>query len=165
LGVKDLMTIKGVGKAKAVTLTAALELGRRRQSTPPLPATPITSTEDVVHFLQPLLKDHSFEVVIVLFLNQANVVKHVEWISKGGLDRAIIDVRIIVRKALEEFCSAIILCHNHPSGSLKPSKADIFSTAKVQKAAAAFDIQLLDHLIVSEQGYFSFANEGYITPL
>jgi DNA repair protein RadC len=162
LSVKELMKIKGIGEAKAITITAALELGRRRQASVVLEKSVIKTSGDIAHYLQTKLKDHRHEVFAVLFLNRANKINHFEIISEGGITGTVADPRIILRKALEEDAVNIILCHNHPSGSLKPSRADEELTQKIKEAARYFDIAVLDHLIVSENGYFSFADEGLL---
>lgn len=162
LSLKDLMKIKGIGEAKAIAITAALELGRRRQAEAPLDKTGILSSSDIASFLQAKLRDHRHEVFAVMFLNRANKVNHFEIISTGGITGTVADPRIILRKALEHDAVNIILCHNHPSGSLKPSRADEQITAKIKEAARLLDLNVLDHLIVSESGYYSFADEGLI---
>ena len=156
------MKIKGVGPAKAITIAAALELGRRRQSTEPLTKTAISSSNEIAAFLQSRLKDLNREVFGVLFLNRANKVNHFEIISEGGITGTVADPRIILKKALEENAVSIILCHNHPSGSLKPSRADEELTSKIKEAAKYLDITVLDHIIVSDSGYYSFADEGIL---
>ncbi len=162
LSIKDLTKVKGIGEAKAITIVAALELGRRRQSSLSLEKSVISSSSDIAAFLQIRLKDYRHEVFAVLFLNRANKVNHFEIISEGGITGTVADPRIILRKALEQDAVSVILCHNHPSGSLKPSRADEQLTAKIREAAHYFDITVLDHIIVSESGYFSFADEGMI---
>lgn len=156
------MKIKGIGEAKAITIAAALELGRRRQAAVPLEKLAVSSSDDIAHFLQAKLKDYRHEVFAVLFLNRANKINHFEIISEGGITGTVADPRVILRKALEEDAVNIILCHNHPSGSLKPSRADEQLTAKIKEAARYLDITVLDHIIVSEDGYYSFADEGLI---
>lgn len=162
LTVKEFMKIKGIGEAKAITIVAALEIGRRRQAMASLEKTVITSSSDVAIYLQTLLKDHRHEVFAVLFLNRANKINHFQVISEGGITGTVADPRIILKRALEEDAVSLILCHNHPSGSLKPSRADEELTQKIKEAAKYFDIKVLDHLIVSDDGYFSFADEGLI---
>lgn len=162
LSVKELMKIKGIGEAKAITIMAALELGRRRQATVPLEKHIIGKSGDIARYLQTKLKDHRHEVFAVLFLNRANKINHFEIISEGGITGTVADPRIILRKALEEDAVNIILCHNHPSGSLKPSRADEELTKKIKEAAGLFDIAVIDHIIVSEDGYYSFADEGLL---
>ena len=163
LSLTEMKKIKGMGDAKAVTLAAALELGRRRVSTlPTAKEEKITSSRDVIDMLQPLLMDHRYEVFVAVFLNNAHVIQEITWLSKGGIDRAVVDVRLLLQKALELQASAVILCHNHPSGSLIPSKADLETTEKVRKAAKCLEIRLLDHIIVSGNGHLSLADQGYL---
>jgi DNA repair protein RadC len=162
LSVNDLMAIKGIGEAKAITLAAALELGRRRQATASLLKTSIKSSNDIADYLKATLKDYAYEIFAVVYLNRSNKINHFEIISKGGITGTVADPRIILKKALEEDATAIVLCHNHPSGNLKPSKADEDLTQKIKEAAKYFDIKIMDHIIVSEEGYYSFADMGYI---
>lgn len=162
LSIKELMKIKGIGEAKAITIAAALELGRRRQSAHALEKKIVSSSGDIADYLQARLKDYRHEVFAVLFLNRANKINHFEIISEGGITGTVADPRVILRKALEEDAVNIILCHNHPSGSLKPSRADEQITFKLKEAAKLFDISVIDHIIVSETGYYSFADEGLL---
>src|SRR5687767_6044698 len=162
LSVKELMKIKGIGEAKAITITAALELGRRRQATASLEKSVVGSSNDIAAYLRTALKDYRHEVFAVIFLNRANKINHFEIVSEGGITGTVADPRVILKKALEEDAVSIILCHNHPSGSLKPSRADEDLTHKIKEAAKYFDIKVLDHMIVSDAGYFSFADEGLL---
>jgi DNA repair protein RadC len=162
LTINDLTKIKGIGEAKAITIAAALELGRRRHGTLPLEKTIVKKSNDVATFLQTKLKDYQHEVFAVLYLNRANKINHFEIVSEGGITGTVADPRIILRKALEQNATTLILCHNHPSGNLKPSKADELLTSKIKNAAQLLDINVSDHIIVSEDGYFSFADEGII---
>lgn len=162
LSINDLTKVKGIGEAKAITIAAALELGRRRQSSLSLEKAVISSSSDIAAFLQIRLKDYRHEVFAVIFLNRANKVNHFEIISEGGITGTVADPRIILRRALEQDAVSVILCHNHPSGSLKPSRADEQLTVKIREAARYFDIAVLDHIIVSDSGYFSFADEGIL---
>ena len=162
LSVKELMKIKGIGEAKAISISAALELGRRRQAAAPLDKRIVAHSGDIARYLQTKLKDHRHEVFAVLFLNRANKINHFEIVSEGGITGTVADPRIILRKALEHDAVNIILCHNHPSGSLKPSRADEDLTKKIKEAARLLDIAVLDHIIVSEDGYYSFADEGIL---
>jgi DNA repair protein RadC len=162
LTVRELMKINGIGEAKAVTITAALELGRRRQASAPLDKTIVFSSSDIAAYLQCRLMDKRHEVFAVLYLNRANKVNHFEIISQGGITGTVADSRIILKKALEEDAVNIVLCHNHPSGSLRPSRQDEELTHKIKEAARFFDITVLDHIIVSDQGYYSFADEGLL---
>jgi DNA repair protein RadC len=162
VSVKELMKIKGIGEAKAISIAAALELGRRRQAATPLEKPVIKASSDIARYLQVRLQDHRHEVFAVLFLNRANKVNHFQIISEGGITGTVADPRIILRMAIVENAVSIILCHNHPSGSLKPSRADEQLTAKIKEAAGLLDITVLDHIIVSESGYYSFADEGLL---
>lgn len=162
LSVHELMAIKGIGEAKAIAISAALELGRRRQAATFLTKVNIKSSNDIAAYLQTTCKDYKYEIFAVVFLNKANKINHFEIISKGGITGTVADPRIILRRALEENATSIVLCHNHPSGSLQPSKADEDLTKKIKEAAGYFDIRVLDHIIVSEEGYFSFADEGIL---
>jgi DNA repair protein RadC len=160
VSIKDLMTIKGIGEARAVTLVAALELGRRRHSSLILDKKRIHTSNELAEFLKTSLKDHGYEVFAVVFLNRSNKIKHFEIISKGGLTHTIVDPRVIFLKAIEVQAISLVLCHNHPSGNLKPSRADEEMTAKLKNAGKFLDINVIDHIIVSDEGYFSFADEG-----
>jgi DNA repair protein RadC len=162
LSLKELQQVKGVGPAKAITLMAALELGRRRLSLRSPERITIRSSKDIADYLKNLLQDHNHEVFAIVFLNRANRIKHFEIISKGGITGTVADPRIILKKALEAEATAIVLTHNHPSGNLQPSRADEEITRKIKQAAELFDITVLDHIIVSEDGYYSFADEGRI---
>lgn len=162
LSVKELMKVKGIGEAKAISIVAAMELGRRRQAMAPREKAVISTSADVAHYLQTILRDYKHEVFAVLFLNRSNKINHFQIISEGGITGTVADPRIILRKALEEDAVSLILCHNHPSGSLKPSKADEELTLKIKEAARFFDIKVLDHLIVSDDGYYSFSDEGLL---
>ncbi|MFW6268378.1 MAG: JAB domain-containing protein, partial [Marinilabiliaceae bacterium] len=150
----------GVGEAKAITIVAAMELGRRRQTTAPAERPQVRKSEDVFSIMQPVLADLPHEEFWVLVLNQANKVINRFNISKGGISGTVIDVRIIMEKALYQHASSLILCHNHPSGNSQPSKADTDITRKLKEAGKILDIRVLDHVIVAENRYFSFADEG-----
>ena len=162
LSVHDFMRVKGIGEAKAISIAAALELGRRRQEGPLIAKTTIGSSNDIAGYLQGKFRDLRREVFAVLFLNRSNKVNHFEIVSEGGITGTVADPRIILRKALEHDAVSIILCHNHPSGSLKPSRADEQLTNKIKEAATIFDIRLLDHIIVSDSGFYSFADGGLL---
>lgn len=162
LSIRDFQKIKGIGQAKAITIAAALELGRRRQSATFLEKTVVRKSNDLAQYLRVTIKDYNYEVFAVVFLNKANKVNHFEIISRGGITGTVADPRIILKKALEEDATSIVLCHNHPSGNLKPSKADEDITSKIKEAAKYFDIVVMDHIIVSEEGYYSFADEGIL---
>lgn len=162
LSIKDLTKVKGIGEAKAIAVVAAMELGRRRQASASIEKQIVTSSADVATYLQTSLRDYKHEVFGVIFLNRANKINGFKIISEGGITGTVADPRIILKKALEEDAVSIILCHNHPSGSLKPSRADEELTHKIKEAAKYFDIKVLDHLIVSDDGYYSFADEGIL---
>ena len=162
LSLKDFQKIKGIGEAKAITIAAALELGRRRHATAALEKTVIKTSADIAQYMRTRIKDFGYEVFAVLFLNKANKINHFEIISRGGLTGTLADPRIILRIALEQGATSLVLCHNHPSGNLRPSKADEELTEKIKIAARYLDILVMDHLIVSEEGYFSFADGGLL---
>lgn len=162
LSLNDFKQVKGIGQAKSITISAALELGRRRQTSSVLEKTIVRSGRDIADYLQVTLKDYNYEVFAVVFLNRANKINHFEIISKGGITGTVADPRIILKKALEEDATSIVLCHNHPSGNLHPSKADEELTKKIKEAAGYFDIKIIDHIIVSEEGFYSFSDEGIL---
>jgi DNA repair protein RadC len=162
LSIKELTKVKGIGEAKAVTIAAALELGRRRQANGSLEKPIVSCSNDIAQYLHIRMKDYRHEVFAVIFLNRANKINHFEVVSEGGITGTVADPRIILKKALEENAVSLILCHNHPSGSLKPSRADEELTHKIKEASRYFDIKVLDHIIVSDDGYYSFADEGIL---
>lgn len=159
---KDFISVKGIGNTKAITLMAALELGRRRRLSEAEHRDNISSSKDAFDLMQPLLEDLEVEQFWVLYLNNANKVLAKLNISQGGMTATVVDVRMLLKKALELNSTGLILCHNHPSGTLRASEADCKLTEKVKVAAKLMDIQLLDHIIVTDQSYFSFADEGMI---
>ena len=158
--INDLMKYKGIGEAKAITIAAALEFGRRRQLSDIKEKPQIRSSRDAYNAIAPLLMDLAHEEFWILLLNRSNHVIGRANISRGGTAGTIVDAKIIFKKALEMQASGLILCHNHPSGSLKPSQADISVTRKLKEGGTYLDISILDHLIVSEKGYCSLADEG-----
>lgn len=162
LSLKDLEKVKGIGPAKAISIAAALELGKRRSAGEILQLVQVKSSKEIAHYLRHILKDHPHEVFAVLFLNQANKIKNFKIISRGGITGTVADPRIILKQALDEGATAIVLSHNHPSGNLHPSRADQELTQKIKLAASYFDIKVLDHVIVSEEGHYSFADEGLL---
>jgi DNA repair protein RadC len=163
LSVKDMvkLKIKGLGPAKAITIAAALELGIRRNMADKKKEI-ILSSKDLAAYLQAQFQYKKHEVFAVVFLNRANKINHFEIVSEGGITGTVADPRIILRKALEHDAISIVLCHNHPSGSLKPSRQDEEITQKIKEASKYFDIRVMDHIIVSEEGYYSFADEGIL---
>lgn len=163
LSIHDLMKMKGIGQAKAITILAALELGRRRKASEIIKKGKISQSRDVLEYFQPLLSDLHYEEFWVLLLNRSNRVVNKIKISQGGISGTVIDVRLILKKAIENDTSSIILCHNHPSGNLEPSESDKKITLKLQKAGQLMDIQVIDHVIISDNNYFSFADEGLLT--
>ncbi len=162
LSVKDLCKLPGIGEARAITIVAALELGRRRKDAVRPEKVTITSSADSYAVLRPYLLDVAYEEFFVLLLNRANHVIRVEKISQGGVAGTVADPKLIFRAALEHLASSIILAHNHPSGNRKPSQADIALTRKLRAAGEQLDLPVLDHLIFTEDGYFSFADEGLL---
>jgi DNA repair protein RadC len=158
----DLMRIKGVGKAKAAAIIAAFELGRRRQSEEVLERHYIKNSREGADYVRPLLADYRHEVFGVLYLVQAGWIRSFEIMSEGGITSTTVDQRIIFKRALETNSVSIIAFHNHPSGSLKPSAADKALTTKLHMASKTMDIKLLDHIIVGEKGYYSFADDGQL---
>ena len=156
----SLTRVKGVGNAKAITIVAAMELGRRRQAISHTQQTGITQSSDVPKYLHNILRDHQKEVFLVVFLNARNKVLHQEVISTGGITGTLVDPRLIFQRALELKSVRIILCHNHPSGNLNPSRQDEFITEKMVNAGKLLDIEVADHIIVGEEGYYSFADNG-----
>lgn len=162
LSVKDLMKIKGIGEAKAITIVAALELGRRRKAQD-LDAKPkISSSKDAFDLIQGHLMDLPHEEFWVLLLNRMHQVVKKKRISEGGVSGTVADPKIIYKLALEDLASGVIVAHNHPSGNLKPSQSDIDLTRKLKEAGRFLEVQLLDHLIIANRNYFSFADEGLI---
>lgn len=162
LTLKDLQQLRGIGAAKAITIAAALEIGRRRHGGEPLAKIVIRTSAEIAEYLKALLQDYTYEVFAVVFLNRANKIIDFQVISTGGLTGTVADPRIILKKALEAEACSIVLSHNHPSGNLCPSRADEELTMKIRNAAAFLDIRVTDHIIVSEEGYFSFADEGLL---
>ncbi len=159
---KDFVSVKGIGETKAITLMAALELGRRRRLSQAEQYDEISSSSDAFDIMKPLLEDLEVEQFWVLYLNNANKLVSKWNISQGGITATLVDIRRLLKKALELNSTGLILCHNHPSGTLRASEADCKLTAKVAAAAKLMDIQLLDHIIVTDQSYFSFADQGMI---
>ena len=160
LSVKDLQKFNGIGEAKAISIVAALELGRRRKESEPIKKVKINSSTDAFELLNGNLTDLNHEEFWIILLKRNNEVIRKEMISKGGFSGTLVDAKIIFKRALEESASAIILAHNHPSGNLKASKEDIQLTKKLIEAGKSLDIQVLDHIIIADQNYFSFTDQG-----
>jgi len=162
LTLSQLCNFKGIGEAKAVTIIAAMELARRRRSEEVIELTKITSSKIIFEIMQPIIGELPHEEFWVLYLNNANKVIAKNQLSKGGMTGTVVDVRIIFKSALESGAVGILLCHNHPSGNLKPSEADIEITKKAKTAGKSLDINVLDHIIITQNGYYSFADEGIL---
>lgn len=159
---KQLLLFKGIGQAKALSIVAALELGQRRQVEIGQSYPKIESSRMVFDLMQPLIGALNYEEFWILLLNNSNKVIHQQKLSKGGMTGTIVDVRILFKIALEHQAIALILCHNHPSGQLSPSDTDMRITKKIKQAGLLFDIVVLDHLIVTEKAYYSFADENLL---
>jgi len=160
LSLKQLMEFKGIGEAKAVTIAAALELGRRRRTEETVELHKITSSKAVFELMQPLIGELPHEEFWVLYLNNSNKVIYKAQLSKGGITGTVVDIRLIFKTALEHNATSVILSHNHPSGKLQASEADKDITKKLKLAGESLDIKILDHVIITELGYFSFQDEG-----
>ena len=162
LSVNDLIKFKGIGEAKAISIIAALELGRRRKSQDSLEKQQITSSKHAYEIIKPVLEDLPHEEFWIILVNQANKVIGKHLIGRGGIAETTADIRIIFKLALENLASGVILSHNHPSGNLTPSQSDINLTNKIIKASELFNISILDHLIIGDANYYSFRDEGGI---
>jgi DNA repair protein RadC len=162
LSIAEITVIHGIGNARAVTIAAALELGRRRKLAEIPAVTQIKCSKDVADIFQPLLADLPHEEFWILFLNRSNRVINRMKLSQGGVSGTVTDVRMIMKKAVEYLASGIIVCHNHPSGNLNPSESDSKITQKIKEAGNLLDIQLLDHIIISDKDYYSFADNGVL---
>ncbi len=160
--IKELQRFKGVGEAKAITIVAALELGRRRQLSDLRERPRIASSRDAFNIIAPLLTDLHHEEFWLLLLNRSNEVFARERLSTGGTAGTVVDIKIVFKTALDARAAAFVAIHNHPSGSLSPSTEDIALTKRLQQAGQIIDLPLLDHLIVSERGYYSFADQGQL---
>jgi DNA repair protein RadC len=162
LSIKQLVQFKGIGEAKAVTIAAALEMGRRRRGEDAQKITKITSSKSVFELLQPLMGELQHEEFWIVYLNNSNKVLHKAQLSKGGITGTLVDVRLVMKQALEFGAVGLILAHNHPSGTLKPSAADTQITQKLKRSAEVLDIKVLDHLIITQKDYYSFADQGIL---
>jgi DNA repair protein RadC len=160
--VSDFMKIKGIGKARAIAIVSALELGRRRKLSESASRLKIASSGDVYEALYQHLADLSHEEFWILLLNRSNRIIEKRKISQGGISGTVTDIRMILKFAIDALASSIILCHNHPSGNLQPSEADIQVTRKLKESSALMDINLLDHVIIAGKQYFSLADENMI---
>ena len=162
LSIKQLMEFKGIGEAKAVSIAAALEIGRRRRGEEAQKITKINSSKNVFELLQPKMGELPHEEFWIVFLNNSNAVLQAGQLSKGGITGTLVDVRLVLKQALELGAVGLILAHNHPSGTLKPSEADKQITKKLKVASEALDIKVLDHIIITQKEYFSFADENIL---
>ena len=160
VSIKQLMEFKGIGEAKAITIIAAMELGRRRRSEETPQQKKIESSQSAFEIMQPIIGELPHEEFWIIYLNNSNKVIHKNQLSKGGITGTLVDVRLVMKTAIEVGATALILAHNHPSGTLRPSEADKQITKKLKTASESLDIKVLDHLIVTEKAYFSFADEG-----
>lgn len=162
LSIKDLQKFKGIGEAKAISIAAALELGRRRKTLEPENRIKITSSSDAFQLLHGDLMDLTHEEFWLIFLKRNNDVIKKEMLSKGGQSGTVVDSKIIFKRALEESATGLILAHNHPSGNLKPSHEDVQLTKRIVSAGRILEIAILDHLIITNESFFSFADDGLI---
>ena len=162
LSIKDLMKFKGIGEAKAITILAALELGRRHRGEEALEKKKITSSSSVFELMQPIIGELPHEEFWIVYLNNSNKVLQKIQLSKGGITGTLVDVRLVLKTALQIGAIGLILTHNHPSGTLVPSQADKNITKKLKIASKSIDIKVLDHLIITEKAYFSFADENLL---
>lgn len=162
LNVKDLTLFKGIGEAKAISIIAALELGRRRKDNEPLKRPKIITSQAAFELMYEHLGDLNHEEFWIVMLDRANQLLGIECVSKGGVSGTVADPKLVFRPALQNLATAIILCHNHPSGKLRPSQEDIDLTKKMRIAGQSLDISVVDHLIIGEGEYFSFADNGIL---
>ncbi|MGB1241423.1 MAG: RadC family protein [Chitinophagales bacterium] len=161
--IADFMTYKGIGEAKAISIVAALEFGRRRRASIAKEKKQIKGSNDAFELLHPKIADLPHEEFWVIFLNRGNKITSTERVSVGGVAGTVADIKLIFKRAMEHTSSGIILAHNHPSGSIQPSKADIILTKKMVEGGKILDVNVLDHIIVTDMGYYSFADEGMIS--
>ena len=160
LSINDLTKMKGIGEAKAITILAALELGRRRKASEIITKKKITQSKDIFELFQPIIGDLPHEEFWILLLNRSNRIIEKIKISQGGISGTVIDSKIILKQAIEKLASSVILCHNHPSGNKNPSDADDSITKKLKAGAELLEIQVLDHIIIADIEYFSYADDG-----
>lgn len=158
--IQQLMRFRGIGKTKAIMIIAAFELGRRKSARSVQVKEKLNSSRSVFEIMQPIIGELGHEEFWILLLNNANKMEYKWRLSIGGITATLVDVRLIYKKAIDHGATSLILCHNHPSGNLRPSQSDIILTKKVIKGGVILDIKVLDHIIVTEQGYYSFADEG-----
>lgn len=162
LSIKDLMKFKGIGEAKAISVAAALEIGRRKAAQEIPEKEKVTSVNDLYKIFSQYLSDLQTEEFWTIFLDQKNHVIYKTQISKGGISGTLVDVRVIFRIAIEHFATSVVVAHNHPTGNLTPSQPDISITRRIKEAGDLLDIKLLDHLIIGENSFFSFSEQGLL---
>lgn len=162
LSIKDLMKFKGVGEAKAISIATALEIGNRKSQQEVLEREQITDSKDVFEILQPHLSDLATEEFWTIFLNHQNKIIYKTCLFRGGIAGSVADIRVIFKMALEHFSTRIIVAHNHPAGSLRPSPEDINITNRIKDAGRLLEIELLDHIIVAQNKFYSFKEEGIL---
>lgn len=160
LTIQQLMKFKGIGEAKAISIIAAMELGRRRRTEDVVDLTKITSSQTIFQIMQPIIGELPHEEFWIIYLNNSNKVISKSQLSKGGITGTLVDTRLVFKVALEMGATSLILCHNHPSGTIVPSDADKLITKKLKLAGDSLDVKVLDHLIITETKYYSFADEG-----
>jgi DNA repair protein RadC len=158
MSLAELTSIHGIGSTKAITLNAALELGRRKRDEEARKITKITCSKEAYHYFEPFMEDYRHEEFWILLLNRNNIVLGKKRVSIGGVAGTVVDPKIIFKLALDQLASSIILCHNHPSGNLLPSQQDIDITKKLREGARFLDITISDHIIIGQKGYYSFAD-------
>lgn len=159
--ITDLISgFKGIGEAKAITIVAAMELGKRRKQSETMNRNKVTCSKDIFEYFHPLLCDLPHEEFWILFLDRSNKIIGKLKISQGGVYETVVDCKLILKEALNRLAVSIVLCHNHPSGNMKPSKNDDSITRKIRESAILLDIEVLDHIIICENNYFSYADEG-----
>lgn len=162
MGIQELCQYKGIGRAKAITILAACELGRRRKEETPLRKLVFNSPDIIYDYFRSKLCDHTVEECHVLLLNQALRLIADKLVSRGGITGTVVDIRLILKEALLGGATHLVLCHNHPSGNTKPSREDDMLTSRLKKAAETMDIRLIDHIVYTDNGYYSYQNEGKI---
>jgi len=162
LGVKELTKFKGIGEAKAVSIVAALELGRRRKESEKVKREKVITSKDVFELMKGRMQDLPYEEFWLILLSRSNQVLKKELISRGGVSGTVVDTKIIFKSAVEHYASSLIICHNHPSGNLNPSEADMRVTKTIKEAGKIMEIPLVDHLIITDESYYSFADEGQL---
>ena len=162
LSISQLMKFKGIGEAKAIKILAAMEIGHRRRYTSSLTTDSVKNSQAVFELVHPQIGDLDHEEFWIVYLNNSNKVLSCEQLSKGGITGTLVDVRLVMKKALELGAVSLILAHNHPSGALEPSTSDRELTSKLIKASSSLDLKVLDHLIITKETYFSFADNKLI---